>query len=52
MDEAARQLRAHPRRSVAAVARTVGYTSRSHFSRQFKKHHGLAPSRWQREARR
>ena len=51
-DEAARQLRAHPRRSVAAVARAVGYTSRSHFSRQFKKHHGLAPSRWQREARR
>ena len=52
MNEAGRQLRAHPHRSVAAVAQAVGYASRSHFSRQFKKHHGLAPSQWKKEAQR
>ena len=52
MKEAARQLRDHPHRTVGAVARNVGYASRSHFSRQFKKHHGIAPSRWQQEAQR
>jgi AraC family transcriptional regulator len=44
MEEALRQLRAHPHRRIATIARAVGYTSPSHFSRQFKKHHGAPPS--------
>lgn len=47
LDKAARLLRTHPHRRVATVARAVGYDSPSHFSRQFKKHHGVPPSRWQ-----
>jgi AraC family transcriptional regulator len=52
MEVAARRLRSNPHESVATVARAVGYASASQFSRQFKKHHGIPPSRYQREARR
>lgn len=51
MQEAARLLREHPHRRIGAVARAVGYTSPSHFSRQFKKYHGAAPSRWKQNIR-
>jgi AraC family transcriptional regulator len=51
MEQSARLLRQNPHQSVASVARAVGYDSPSHFSRQFKKHHGVPPSRWRQEVR-
>lgn len=47
MDEALHQLQSHPQRRISTVARNVGYSSRSHFSRQFKQYHGVPPSRCQ-----
>lgn len=47
MEEALCQLQTHPRLCVSTVARNVGYRSPSHFSRQFKKYHGVSPSRCQ-----
>ena len=44
MEEALRQLQANPHARVSTVARDIGYSSPSHFSRAFKKHYGAAPS--------
>jgi AraC family transcriptional regulator len=52
LHEAARLLRRHRHRTVASIARAVGYDSSSHFSRQFKKHYGTPPSTWRRESKR
>jgi AraC family transcriptional regulator len=52
MQEAMRQLQARPHARVASIAQEVGYASPSHFSRAFKKHHGVAPSRCRRKGRR
>jgi AraC family transcriptional regulator len=52
MQEAMKQLQARPHARVASIAQEVGYSSPSHFSRAFKKHHGVAPSRCQRKGRR
>ena len=51
MQAARRQLEARPDASVAAIGREVGYPAPSHFSRQFKAHHGCAPITCQQEAR-
>jgi AraC family transcriptional regulator len=47
MDEALHQLQSHPHRRISTVGRNVGYSSPSHFSRQFKAYHGVPPSRCQ-----
>jgi AraC-like DNA-binding protein len=44
MQQAAHLLRQDPTRSVDDVAARVGYSSRSHFSDAFRKHHGTAPT--------
>ena len=31
---------------LAAVARSLGYTSEFSFAAAFKRHHGVAPGRW------
>ena len=33
--------------SVKEAAQTMGYRQTSHFSRTFKKHHGISPEQWQ-----
>ena len=43
MQSAARLLRQHDELSIDAVAKRVGFSSRSHFSRAFKKHYGVSP---------
>lgn len=43
MERAASLIRKNQARSIDAVARDVGYSSRSHFSRAYKKHHGVPP---------
>ncbi len=43
MQSAARLLRQHDELSIDAVAQCVGFSSRSHFSRAFKKHYGVSP---------
>jgi AraC-like DNA-binding protein len=44
MEEAMRRLQANSHARVSTIARKVGYSSPSHFSRAFKKHFGVAPS--------
>ncbi len=44
MQHAAHLLRQDATLSVEAVAARVGYSSRSHFSEAFRKHHGTAPT--------
>ena len=39
------------RRSIAATARTCGFTDPSHFTRRFKATYGLTPRDWQRATR-
>jgi AraC-like DNA-binding protein len=34
---------------LAAVARSLGYSSEFSFSAAFKRHHGVAPGRWRAE---
>ena len=44
MQHAAHLLRRDALLSVDDVADRVGYSSRSHFSSAFKKHHGVSPT--------
>jgi len=44
MQQAAHLLRQESAMSVDAVAARVGYSSRSHFSEAFRKHHGTSPT--------
>jgi len=44
MQQAAHLLRQDARLSIDDVAARVGYSSRSHFSEAFRKHHGTAPT--------
>jgi AraC family transcriptional regulator len=45
LEAALHQLQSHPHRPVSTIARNVGYSSPSHFSRQFRGYHGVPPSR-------
>jgi AraC family transcriptional regulator len=47
LDAALHQLQTHPHRLISAIASNVGYSSPSHFSRQFKAYHGVPPSQCQ-----
>lgn len=47
--QVARQKLANPRAAIAAIAETVGYQSEAAFSRVFKKHTGLSPSKYRRQ---
>jgi AraC family transcriptional activator of mtrCDE len=44
MQRAYQLLAQHATQSIVWVASRVGYSSRSHFSRVFKKHHGISPT--------
>ena len=46
----AAQLLAVENMSIDEIARTVGYSSRSHFSRAFKDHSGLPPKDFRSES--
>ena len=46
----AKLLLAHPGATLAGVALDVGFSSQSHFSETFRRHVGLSPGRWRREA--
>ena len=43
MKRAARLLEAEAGLSIEEIATRVGFSSRSHFSRTFKEHHGASP---------
>lgn len=51
LERAATLMRASPEQSLLEVALAVGFGSASDFSRVFKQHHGVAPSRWDRRSR-
>jgi AraC-like DNA-binding protein len=36
---------------LAAISTSLGYASEFSFAAAFKRHHGVAPGRWRREAR-
>jgi AraC-like DNA-binding protein len=46
LGEAARLLRAEPRRTVKDIARALGFSSDHHFHASFRRVHGLTPSAW------
>ena len=45
----ARYLLQNNDQTVEQIAKTLGYQDVSHFSRQFRQHHGLPPQAWRRE---
>lgn len=48
--EARKLLRIHPKRPIAAIARSVGFASLSSFNTEFKRATGTTPSRFRRDA--
>lgn len=50
LDHAARRLRTHPLRPVAAVAAHCGFTNVTHFNRRFRDAFGMPPGEWRRTA--
>lgn len=51
LERAARLMQASPRRRIGSIAMEVGFSSFSDFSRVFRRHYGVAPSRWDRRSR-
>ncbi|MDH6061859.1 response regulator transcription factor [Chrysosporum bergii ANA360D] len=47
--EGARFLLQNDQQTVEQIARALGYQDVSHFSRQFRQHHGLPPHAWRKE---
>lgn len=50
LERATQLMRASPRRSLSATAIEAGFGSLSDFSRTFRRHYGMAPSKWDRRA--
>lgn len=48
LERAVQLMRAAPRRALGAIALDAGFTSASDFGRAFRRHYGVAPSRWNR----
>jgi AraC family transcriptional regulator len=51
LERATQLLRASPRRRLGSVAMEVGFSSFSDFTRSFRRHYGIPPSRWDRRSR-
>lgn len=51
LERAATLMRARPDRALGDIATEVGFGAVSDFSRVFKQHHGVPPSRWDRKSR-
>ncbi|MEM7156830.1 MAG: AraC family transcriptional regulator [Myxococcota bacterium] len=51
LERAATLMRSSPEQSLLQIALEVGLGSASDFSRIFKRHHGIAPSQWDRRSR-
>ena len=51
LERAATLMRSSPDSSLLEIALEVGFGSASDFSRIFKRHHGMAPSQWDRRSR-
>jgi AraC-like DNA-binding protein len=47
--QGARFLLQNDHQTVEQIARALGYQDVSHFSRQFRQHHGLPPHAWRKE---
>lgn len=48
LERAVQLMRAAPRRALGSIALDAGFGSASDFGRAFRRHYGLAPSRWNR----
>ncbi|MEM1417650.1 MAG: AraC family transcriptional regulator [Myxococcota bacterium] len=51
LERAAYLMKSSPERSLASIALDVGFSAHSDFTRVFKRHYGVAPSRWDRRSR-
>ena len=51
LERAAYLMKSSPERSLASIALDAGFSAHSDFTRVFKQHYGVAPSRWDRRSR-
>ena len=50
IEDAMQLMREEPETAVSTIARRVGFSDRSNFSRQFARHTGQTPAQWRKEA--